>query len=405
MAITSERLREGLQKTAVGASACFQPWTYDLPLAVRQETSHRLHRVQQLYLKCIGHFVAHYDAYRALMPVPERIAELLAMAAHKPYRPGTYRTDFVIDETNHPRLIETTCRFAMNGYFTSGFFVHSLADRFLATHPRVRRADVYSPFLDHFAGYFGSCDHVCLLKGADNRNDTRYVVAVFEAAGIPVHVIPAGEIPARTALFDGAAVLGELSHEEWCQLPDETLESILASNHMNDLRTVFLIHDKRFFALLHCEVFLKNALTPAERDELRPYVVPSYTKPLRPDLWPQARGDKDRWIIKPSNKGKSIDVFAGCVTDPGVWQALFDSGRADAMVLQEFIPQRRFHATIGDKAYHDFVVGTLLFFEDGYYGPGLFRASSHPVTNVVDDRKVAPLVTDDLQDFDSGNIL
>ena len=94
-----------------------------------------LRRVQQLYLKCIRHFVENYDRYREWMPVSARVGEILALCRGKPYRPGTYRTDFVIDEANQIRLIETTCRFAMNGYFTSGFFIHNLADRFLAAWP------------------------------------------------------------------------------------------------------------------------------------------------------------------------------------------------------------------------------------------------------------------------------
>lgn len=398
-------LDNGFCQVAAGASDYFRPWTYDCPLVLRRGTNDRLRRIQQLYLKCIRRFVEHYERYRDLMPVADRVAEILTLCRGKPYRPGTYRTDFVIDETNRPRLIETTCRFAMNGYFTSGFFVRNLLDRALAGRPPLQRTDDYTPFFDRFMEYFGAFDRVCLLKGGDDRNDTKYVVSVFEKAGFHVQVIPAKEVPAHARCFENAAVIGELSHEEICDLPTDTIAAIVAANSLNDLRTVFLIHDKRFFALLHHDAFMNEALTPAERDELRPSLVPTYTKRLNPELWPRARDDKDRWIVKPYNKGKSIDVFAGSVTDADAWRALFDSGRADDMVLQEFIRQRRFRGNIGDRTYHDYIVGTLLFFEDGYFGPGLCRASSHPVTNKVDDRKVAPLVTDDVEAFEPGNIL
>ena len=253
--------------------------------------------------------------------------------------------------------------------------------------------------------YFGGFEHVCILKGDDPRNDTRFTIAVLEAAGFPVRVIPCGEIPGRVGEFAGAAVLGELSHEDLCRLPPETIAAIIAANAMNDLRTVFLIHDKRFFTVLHHDAFMREALAPAEIAELRQVLVPTYVKALSPEVWARARLDKDRWIIKPHNQGKSVDVYAGCVTDADEWRALFDSGRADHMVLQEFIPQRRFRGVIGDQSHHDFVVGTLLFFEDGYFGPGVCRASSHPVTNKVDDRKVAPLVTPDWADFDADNVI
>ncbi|MBP7830480.1 MAG: hypothetical protein KA248_11230 [Kiritimatiellae bacterium] len=400
-----QALFNGFLQVAAGAAEYFRPWTFDVPLAIRRETSDRLRRVQQMYLKCVRRFAEHFDRYRDLMPVPDRVAEILALCRRKPYRPGTYRTDFVVDEANRVRLIETTCRFAMNGYFTSGFFVHTLADRYLAGRPAIRKIDEYTAFFDRYMNYFGPFDHVCLLKGADDRNDTKFVIPVFEAAGFPVRVIRTPDVPARVAEFQGAAVLGELSHEELCGLPTETIEAIINANSMNDLRTVFLIHDKRFFALLHQDAFAGEALAPAELAELRSYVVPTYTRRLNPDLWRRARDDKDGWIVKPHNMGKSIDVYAGCLTEASEWRALFDSGRADNMVLQEFVPQRRFRGAIGDKTYHDYVVGTLLFFEDGYFGPGMCRASSFPVTNKVDDRKVAPLVTEDISCLDPDTIV
>ena len=398
-------LFKGFAEVARDAAEYFRPWTYDVPLAIRQETNSRLARIQQLFHRCVRHLAEHYDRYRNLMPTSDRVAEILALSRSKPYRPGTYRTDFIVDETNQIRLIETTCRFAMNGYFTSGFFVHNLADRYLAGRPDVRKLDAYTPFYDRFMEHFGPFDHVCLLKGADDRNDTKFVIPVFEKAGIPVHVVPAAEVPARTAEFGGAAVLGELSHDEICALPTETVAAIVAADSMNDLRTVFLIHDKRFFALLTHAAFMNEALAPAEIAELRPFLVPTYAKNLAPEIWRQARADKDRWILKPFNVGKSIDVFAGPLTDAAEWTALFDSGRADRMVLQEYVPQRRFRGTIGGQAYRDYAAGTLLFFEDGYFGPGLFRASSYPVTNKVDDRKIAPLVTPDADRFEPDNVI
>ncbi len=399
-------LQQAFLQVSPGASDYFRQWTYDIPLAIRPETHECLGRIQQLYLKCIRHIAENYlDHYRDLMPVPDRVAEILDLCRSRPYRPGTYRTDFVVGEDNRIRLIETTCRFAMNGYFTSGFFVHNLADRFLASRSDIRKMDAYTPFFDHYMDYFGSFDHVCLLKGADNRNDTKFVIPMFEQAGFPVHVIAAGEVPVRTHDFVGAAVLGELSHEEICNLPTETIEAIIASNSMNDLRTVFLIHDKRFFALLYNDAFVQAVLTTAEIAELRSCLVPTFTKRLNPEIWPQARNEKDRWIIKPYNMGKSIDVFAGPITPVGEWESLFDSGRADTMVLQEYIPQRKFRGTIAGALREDYVAGTLLFFEDGFYGAGLFRASSHPVTNQGDDRKIAPLVTPDYERFEFDNVL
>jgi hypothetical protein len=409
MAVTSSSrgvvLLQSLLRVAAGAREHFRPWTYDVPLAIRPGTHDRLRRVQQLYLKCIRRFVEHFDRYRDLMPVPDRVSEILALAERRPYRPGAYRTDVIIGEDNRFRVIETTCRFALNGFFRCGV-LSQLADEYLAAHPGIRRTDVYMPFFHRLMDYFGPFDRVCVLLGWNTaKNESKFFTPVFEAAGCPVTGIPFADVPSATHRFENAAVIGELSHEELCSLPTETVQAIIESNLLNDLRTVFLIHDKRFFALLNHEGFMNDALTPAERDEFRPHLIPTYTRHLNPEVWPEARRNKDRWIIKPPNQGMSMDVYAGPLTGAAEWESLFASGRADSMVLQEYVAQRKFRGAIAGTPHEDYAASTLLCFEDGYYGTGVFRASSFPVTNQGDDRKIAPLVTPDFQCFEKDNVL
>lgn len=399
-------LHDSFLRAAAVAREHFRPWTYDVPLAIRPETHDRLRRVQQLYLKCIRHFAENFnDRYCDLMPVSDRVHEILALARTRPYRPGAYRTDFIVGADHGIRLIETTCRFALNGFFRCGILA-LLTDEYLAAHPGIRKTDVYTPFFDRLMDYFGPFERVCVLLGWNTaKNESKFFMPVFEAAGFPVERIPAADVPASTHRFENAAVIGELSHEELCAFPLETIAALVRANLLNDLRTVFLIHDKRFFALLHHDGFMREALTPAERDEFRPYLIPTYTRHLSPDIWPEARQNKDRWIIKPTNNGMSIDVFAGPLTSAADWEALFASGRADSMVLQEYVPQRKFRGTIAGTPREDYAASTLLFFEDGYYGTGVFRASSHPVTNQGDDRKIAPLITPDFDRFEADNVL
>jgi hypothetical protein len=381
-------------------------WTYDIPVAIRPETYDRLQRVQQLYLKCIRHFTEHFlDRYHYLMPVPGRVAEILELCRRKPYRPGAYRTDFIIGQDNSIRLIETTCRFALNGFFRSGVFAQ-LAQEYPVAHPGIRYQDTHTPFFDHLMEYFGPFGRVCVLQGWNTaKNESKFFIPVFEAAGFPVEGIPAADIPAASNRFMDAAVIGELSHEELCSLPIKTVEAIIESNLLNDLRTVFLVHDKRFFALLNHEGFMREALTQVECDEFKPYLIPTYTRHLNSEIWPLARENKDCWILKPFNQGMSMDVHAGPLTGEAQWKALFDSGRANSMILQEYITQRKFRGTIAGIPREDYAASTLLFFEDKFYGTGVFRASSYPVTNQGDDRKIVPLVTLDFHRFRDDNVL
>ena len=397
-------LWRGFLEVARGAGDYFKPYTYDVPLVMRQETHEGLRRAHAIFLKCLRHFVEQYARYRDQMPVPAKVLEILALYDSRPFHPGSYRTDFLVDGQSRIRLIETNGRFALSGYFISGF-AHRLADRYMASVPGIQKVDAYTPFFNRLLEYFGAFDHVCVLQGAEKRTEARYIVPIFEAAGFPAQCIPAEALPQEVQVLEGAAVMSMLSQEELCALPLQTISALVRSKLLNDLRTVFLAGDKRFFALLHHGDLLPQALSADEISELQPYLVPTFTRQMNPEIWPQAREEKDRWVAKPFAQGLSIGVVAGPVTEEAAWRFLFDSGQADDMVLQEFVPQRKFKGRIGEHLYEDYATGTLLFFEEDYFGPGIFRASSFMVTNRRDDRKIAPLVTSNVLSFDQDNII
>ena len=400
----AKNLYAGFLKVAEYARPYFRQWTYDDPLVISLETNKRLHDLQAILYKMIRYFVEHYDDFKADIPVSDEISEILSLYGDRPYRTGTYRTDFLIDQNNDIRFIEITCRFALNGFFISGFF-DLMADQYIADKPWINKIDDYTPFYDHLIEYFGDFRHFCLLEGADKHNETKYLVPIIQNSGIPLHIIPADSVSDNLPLLEGAAVISELSHAELCRQPRRTIEAILRANLLNDLRTVFLVHDKRLFSLFSKRSFQAIMLTEAEIALLNKAVVPTYTRLESPDLWSEARQRKDGWIIKPCALGKGKDVYAGKLTPEEQWRDIFASDAIEGMTLQPYIEQRKFSGSIGSEKYDDYAVGTLLFFDDYSFGPGLFRASSYPITNRVDDRKIAALVTPDTDRFDKDHIL
>jgi len=325
-------LYAGFQSVAKSAVPYFEQWTYDHPLVVRPATNETLRFLQKAMYKAIRHFVENYDRYRHLMPVSDETAAVLSLYRDIPYRVGTYRTDFIIDENKRVQLIEITCRFALNGFFISKFIIDT-ANRYMRRNPHLGSLDQYAPFLERLSGYFGNVRHVCILKGCDNRNETKYIKPVFEQAGYPAHLIECDEIPARLDELDNAAVIGELAHDELCALPHNVLEQIIRSNLLNDLRTVFLIHDKRFFSVLGNDDFLNAALSRPEAEHFRAHLVPTFAWGERTDLWEHARQNKDAWIIKPRALGKGVGVCAGLVCDEASWQSLFLQENAGDLTL------------------------------------------------------------------------
>lgn len=392
----SEQLKVGFLNIANDSLLnYYSQWTFDKPLIVSKNTNDKFQRIQKLLYRAICEFGKNYDAYRHLMPISDDAERIISFCKNKPYHPGAYRTDFMLDVNNNIKLIEITCRFALNGLFITGFF-NILADKRLVDRPDVKKIDDYSRLFDYVIDLWGDFKHICFLKGLYNNNESKILVPLFKDMGLTVHVLTADQIEKNMHLFQDAVVFSEFNQEDWFGLPDNIIEIIVNSKLFNDPRTIFLIHDKRFFSVMHNNEFLHQVFTDEEIEEFQPYIAPTYTFSESPDIWLDARKNKDNWVFKPFGKGRSIDVSVGCCTTEEEWEGLFTNGKDKDMVLQSYINQRKFKGTINGKPYEDYAVGTLLFFNDNYFGPGLIRTSSYPVTNVKDDRKIAVFVTDDI---------
>ena len=137
-------------------------------------------------------------------------------------------------------------------------------------------------------------------------------------------------------------------------------------------------------------------LTTEEIEFFNQFYIPTYCSSEARNEWLKAKGNKNEWIIKHRALGKSQKVYAGLVTSEAEWQSIFESDDFKDMTLQKWIPQKTIKGRIKQKEYEDFVTGTLLFFDDNYFGYGDFRTSSHPVTNKVDHRKAAGLILDEM---------
>jgi len=175
-------------------------------------------------------------------------------------------------------------------------------------------------------------------------------------------------------------------------------------NIINDFRTIFLIHDKRFFSVLSNSELRKTVLTKDEITLFERYYIPTYSYGEKKELWKKAKKEKDKFILKHRSLGKSEKVYAGIVTEKKVWDALFEADDLKDLILQEWIAQTKIKGTIDDISYEDYITGTLLFFDDNYFGFGDFRTSSFPVTNQGDHRKACSIIRANNESIDLSKI-
>ena len=398
-------LEQAFIEVAETEIARISQWFYKTPMLISSARYEELQTLQKLLYRVIRFFVTHYAEYEPLLPLSKRAKRIVDIASQRPYRVGTYRPDFVIGQDQQIRVCEIGCRFPLDGFFNAG--VSECIGNQLAAEQGVDQPTTrYRRFLDHLTDHFGKFERVCALKSpADRPMDLRLYTQIFVKSGISCAVHTPAEIAQQPDLLSNAAVIDEFNQMDLEMLDDTVIEKLAAANSLNDLRTKFLIHDKRFLSVLANRAFLANFLTEDEMTFLTQHVIPTYTRAQRPELWEQARAGKDGWILKPYLLGKSAGVLAGWVTEEGQWQGAFLSADIEKMILQPFIRQKQFVAPLDGRMYMDYVVGTFLCFDDEFLGPGRFRASSFPVTNQGDDRKVAAFVTEKISLLKSPFIL
>lgn len=382
--------------------AYLSQWYLETPVVVTSGRYKELQGVQQLLMRAIGYFIRHYADYQHIFPLPENIRRVMEICSPYPYRIGTYRPDFLIEEDGQLRICEIGARFPLNGYFLSGIAEYIGQRRF--PYRSYLEQPEYNRFLNYLLAYWGNPKHLYVLKGNDRPCDIKYYIPFFEAWGIKTEVVTPEQVASLPDLA-GACVVNELNQMEMEQMDNSALENIAASNALNDMRTIFLIHDKRFLAVLSDPAFLSHCLTKEEVARLTPFLIPTYTTVQAPEIWEEARKNKAEWVLKHALLGKSEQVYTGRTCNQEEWEALFAPSVREAMVLQPFIHQQRIRSTIGGQAYHDYVVGTLLCFDHYFFGTGLFRASSFEITNRTDDRKMAPCFTDDYAGYHNPYIL
>ncbi len=370
----------------------FEQWIYNEPIIISKSHNIKLERLQKIMYKLIQEFVTNYSKYKHLMPVEENIENIIRVFNEKKFKIGSYRTDFVYNQENDVKIIEITCRFALNGMFLSAL-MNEIALDYKEKH--LEKTEVQNPYHNiykHLNEYIKDTNSVCILKGADTKNESKIYTDIFERMGMTVTQIKPNDLEQYKELLSDSFVISELSFDEITAISQENIRFLSKLNLINDFRTIFLIHDKRFFSVIGKKELQENALTAAEISEFEDFYIPTYTATENPEIWNHAKLNKDEWILKHRALGKSQKIYAGLVTEPQEWKSLFTDSDLKDLVLQKWIPQKRIFGKIKEEKFEDYVTGTLLFFDDNYYGFGDFRTSSHPVTNKVDHRKLTSLI-------------
>ena len=379
----------------------YHHWYHAKPMLITSERRDELRRIQALLYKCIVYMAEHYREWvPEYMPLDEKVMEILDRQSRYPFRAGAYRPDYLISDDGQLLLVEITSRFFGHGIWANYPSVVK-AEQFMAAHPDASWENRYNELLTYMRDIIPEGRPINVFKSSDRGSESVFYKKFYEYYEHEVTVYEAAEVEEHIDQWNhDSVVISALNQEDLLSFRMETLQAMIDARMLNDFRTIFLAHDKRFLHLIFVDDFSRQCLTEEETAFLRQHTIPTYIyNNMYMEIWEDALIHKDQYILKPYDLGKSVGLYAGVMTDEDTWRNAMANGQWSMVnsnyILQPFIQQRTYSCEWEGKHYDDYVCGLMLCMDDRYFDSGVFRTSSAPVTNKVDDRKMCVIHSDD----------
>ena len=360
-----------LEKLHGDRAPYFLRWYHANPMAITSNRRDELKKLHRIMYKCISFMADHYERFvPEYMPLSDAEMELLAIQANYPYRAGAYRPDYILSKDGRILLCEITSRFFAHGIFSS-FFAECAAERFMERFPGKKNETEFEAMLQYMAERTTERNKISVLKSADKTGEIQLYVPFYQQFGKQVSVIEMQNVEENRGQWENNCVISALNQKDIISFSQDTVRALIDAGMINDLRTILLVHDKRFMSLWYEDTFTDCCLTSSETTFLREHTIPT-------------------WLYGSHEE---------------IWEDLWKNGDIRDMILQPFIRQRTFPTIWEGQHFDDYICGMMLCVDDRYFESGMFRASSLPVSNVGDDRKICPLYTDDVELLRLCNVL
>lgn len=359
-----------------------------MPVLIAPAYLARLDRLNQLLDKALRAIVGHYfddPRIRSIYALPEPMEAILRLAREKPYQVGWYRPDLVHDTDGSPRVCEIGARYPLNGWMVSERAAEALAPH--ADDAGLGAVTGYG-FIDALCGQYRAGETVAMLHAGEAGTEIFLLAEALRERGIgfmsasPAEVVlEAGRLRMAGRMVDH--VILEMDRSELPLIPGDVLRHLIdTGSYFNDVRTLILVHDKRALAVLWDDAIRHRLLQADEAEELRSFLIPSWTIADADGCEALLARDEDM-IAKRSSGGRGIDALVRRECGEAVWRARVERDWSKDM-YQHYLAQRDFGVPGDTRATH--LVGLQLCRDATSYGPGIFRGSSASVINLHGDR-------------------
>lgn len=147
----------------------------------------------------------------------------------------------------------------------------------------------------------------------------------------------------------------ECSQSELLAMDKDIISKILSCPHINDVRTVFLAHDKRMLSVLTTPSVMRDYLPPHDVEILMTAIIDTYICGVHHDIVQIAKKNRYEWMIKPNGGGKGIGIVFGkdCENDES-WCDILDNPKHANYVIQKVVSQQKVGQYISLKLIYSF---------------------------------------------------
>jgi len=353
------------------------------PFGVTAEQLVELRELQGSIHRAIVAVVTHYAQDVRLsrviqLPVVER--DLLATLAGKPYRAGSFRPDFLHAADGRAMITEINARFTLNGFLSSMLLNRCVPQMY----PELTALPALEELEPALRARLGEAGPIGILKASEPGWDIHLLQALW---GQRCEMLPPQELTAGH-LSRWRTVVLELHQHELLGAMSAELQGALAAHPgvLNDLRSIFIAHDKRLLALLSTADVVQDYLEADDVARLQRHVVPTWVKGQAPDKVREASAHPSGWLAKPPRSGKGKGIVVSSLLSPSDWRRTLHE-LPDDWVLQPYVEQQSYPITVvqdGDLVKLPMqVVGMLPTLDEHAFGPGLYRAAQDEVVNVA----------------------
>ena len=349
-------------------------------LTCEQSLESQISMMHEVLQKAIKVIVENYLVNKDIsdkLPLPSKHLKLIKLASQKPYRIFSIRPDFLISETGEIKLCEINARFTANGFIGA----HWIAQAFSKKHNNPQQDyDILARYLSRF----DQKKPLFLLRDSERGYDLNLLAQYMQKNDYTVYNICPDDLSLNQGqLYANGThcqqIVFELLQSELDDFAPDVLEALIQqSNYVNDIRTILLVHDKRFFSLLSDENLMSKYLSDHEVALLAKHIIKTYSLSTVAD---QVLKNPQQWVLKKCLSGKGEGMYIGADTDVEQLAEVVDN-LSEQYIAQPFLKQKQVEIDIDGQMVDCYVVGMILSLNGQFCGSGFFRASAQKIIAV-----------------------